>query len=95
MPRAAGAPRAGFVTALVGVAACAGLLLTAAAARADDATVTPTFRSSRTSAPNPFGAKLEQIEANDQRILAKFDEIMEEVRIVKIRVLRAPQTPPP
>lgn len=79
-----------------GLAAGACLLFVApAAVPADEASTTPTFRSSRASVHDPLGAVLDQIEANDQRILAKFDEIMEEVRIVKIRVLRAPQTPPP
>ena len=38
-----------------------------------------------------LNAKLDQVMANDQQILARFDAIMEELRIVKIRVLRAPQ----
>ena len=39
--------------------------------------------------------KAEEAIANDQRILARFDQIMSELQVVKIRVLRAPQVPPP
>ena len=92
MGRVAGA-RAWFAAAMMGVAA--GLLLrTPAVGRAEDAAATPTFRSSRAGTHDPLGAKLEQIEDNDQRILARFDDVMEEMKIVKIRVLRQPQVPP-
>ena len=41
----------------------------------------------------PLSAKLDQAMQNDQRILARFDEIMAELQVVKIRVLRRPQNP--
>jgi hypothetical protein len=40
-------------------------------------------------------AKLDQIQANDQAILAKVDAILQELQIVKLRVLRRPTVPPP
>ena len=88
--------RARFATAMTGLAGAACLLLKSSGVSvAEDATATPTFRSSQSSSPHGLlEARLQQIAENDQQILAKFDGIMEEMKVVKIRVLRQPQTPP-
>ena len=95
MGRLAG--RARFATAMTGLAGVACLLLrSSGVSLAEDVTATPAFRSSRSSAPHSLlEARLQHIAENDQQILAKFDGIMEEMKVVKIRVLRQPQTPPP
>ena len=77
------------------MAAAGVLCLLSAVSRAEEATDTPTFRSSRSTAPHgPLEERLQQIADNDQQILAKFASIAEEMKIVKIRVLRTPQAPP-
>ena len=94
MRRAAGA-HAGVAMVVGGAAIGISLMCRIpAVSHADEASVTPTFRSSRVGRHDPLAAKLEQIVENDQRILQQFDGIMEEMKIVKIRVLRRPQTPP-
>ena len=77
------------------MAAAAVLCLMPAVSLAEEATDTPTFRSSRSTAPHGLlEEQLQQIADNDQQILAKFASIMDEMKIVKIRVLRQPQLPP-
>ena len=84
-----------------------GILLSAAAlgmAQSETDRQPPT-RSSRPRRQSSSGAqtsatflaalepRLGQIAANDQHILARFDEIMTELQAVKIRVLRRPRNP--
>ena len=88
-----GVGRAGVAIAVIGAAA--GLLLRSSGFSFAEDAATPTFRSSRSAAPHgPLEERLEQIAENDQQILAKFAGIMEEMKIVKIRVLRQPQSQP-
>ena len=85
--------RAGVAIAVT--AAAAVLFLLPAVSRTEEATDTPTFHSSRSTAPHSLlEGQLQQIADNDQQILAKFASIMDEMKIVKIRVLRQPQLPP-
>ena len=77
------------------LAAAGVLFLIPVVSRAEEATGTPTFRSSRSTAPHGLlEEQLQQIADNDQQILAKLASIMDEMKIVKIRVLRQPQLPP-
>ena len=38
-------------------------------------------------------SKLDQVAQNDEQILSRFTNIMEELQVLKVRVLRRPQTP--
>ncbi len=58
-------------------------------------TAEPVDRSSRSSHSGMLLSKLDDILSRDQAILSRFDEIMQELQVVKIRVLRRPTAPTP
>ncbi len=76
---------------IVQLAAAAGLLCMAtqpvrAAVAADDRrTGTAAAQSAHPKSTDPVEQKLDQILQNQQEILQRFDAIMEELRIIKIR----------
>ncbi len=68
---------------------CGAILWAAPAGSARESSTSRSTKSEKTADLNlrPLEAKLDEVIANQQQIIQKFDAVMEELRVIKVRTL--------